>query len=105
LSRAIAATEALLAALDQHELRVVVPGHGPVLTPEHASRIGRDDLRYLHELEAAAREAADGGLSPGYALVHVHAVAPPRPTTPDFQIYDIHGGNARRALADAGIGS
>ena len=103
LARAIAATETLLAAIERHSLRHVVPGHGPVLSPDAARRIGLEDLRYLEELEVAAREAADGGLSPGYALIHVHAVTPPRVTTPDFEIYDIHGGNARRALADVGI--
>ena len=103
LARAREAAGRLLAALDRYTLRHVVPGHGPVLAPEEARRIGEDDLRYLERLDAAAREAASEGLSPGYAVVHVYEVEPPRPNTVDFEIYDIHGGNARRALADAGI--
>jgi glyoxylase-like metal-dependent hydrolase (beta-lactamase superfamily II) len=105
LSRAIEATETLLGALERYSLRHVVPGHGPVLSPDEARQIGRDDLRYLKRLGVAAREAADAELSPGYALVHVFAVEPPRSTTLDFDIYDIRGGNARRALADLGTGA
>ena len=103
LAGAREATERLLAALDRYTLRHVVPGHGPVLTPEEARRIGEQDLRYLERLDASAREAASAGLSPGYAAVRVHEVEPPRPSTADFEIYGIHGGNARLALREHGI--
>jgi glyoxylase-like metal-dependent hydrolase (beta-lactamase superfamily II) len=103
LARAREAAERLLAALDRYTLRHVVPGHGPVLAPEEARRIGEDDLRYLEQLDAAAREAAREGLSPGYAVVHVYEVEPPRPNTVDFEIYGIHGGNGRLALREQGI--
>jgi glyoxylase-like metal-dependent hydrolase (beta-lactamase superfamily II) len=105
LARARDAAERLLGALDGFSLRHVVPGHGPVLSPETARRIGEEDLRYLEQLDAAAREAAGEGLSPGYALAHVYGVEPPRPSTVDFEIYGIHGGNARLALREHGIES
>ncbi len=100
LERAVEATKALLGALERYPLRHVVPGHGPVLSKDEARRIGDQDLRYLEQLGVAAREATDAGLSPGHALLYTYAVEPPRPTTLDFEIYDIRGGNARRALAD-----
>ncbi len=103
LARARQATESLLETFDRYELRHVVPGHGPVLSPTEARRIGEEDLQYLERLEIAAREATGQRLSPGYALVHVYRVEPPRPNTVDFDIYDIRGGNARRALSDVGI--
>lgn len=103
LARALIAAAQLLETLDRYALRHVVPGHGPVLTPAEARRIGEQDVHYLEQLEAAAREAASEGLSPGYALVHVSGVEPPRPSTPDFAIYDIHGGNVRLALREHGF--
>jgi glyoxylase-like metal-dependent hydrolase (beta-lactamase superfamily II) len=103
LARAREASRRLLETLERFEPRHVVPGHGPVLTSDEAMRIGEDDLRYLEELDAAAGEAAAHGLSPGYALVHVFAVEPPRPNTPDFEIYGIRQGNARLALREHGI--
>jgi glyoxylase-like metal-dependent hydrolase (beta-lactamase superfamily II) len=93
------ANERLLEALDRHELRWVVPGHGPALRPAEATAICEADLSYLDRLGAAAREAIQEGLAPGYALLHVYAVEPPRPTTPDFEIYQDRAGNARRLLA------
>lgn len=103
LARAREATKRLLEAFARYALRHVVPGHGPVLAPDEARRIGEADLRYLERLDAAAREAAAEGLSPGYALVQVYEVEPPRPNTVDFDIYDIRGRNGRRALGDVGI--
>ena len=103
LSSAIAATEELLAAIDTWAPQSVVPGHGRVLSGDEARRIGEEDLHYLRALEAAAREAASLGLAPGHALVHVFSVEPPRPATLAFEIYALRGGNARRALADAGL--
>lgn len=100
LERATQACRRLLEALVQYDLRWVVPGHGPALTREEAKKVGEEDLRYLEELEAAAREALESGLRPGYALLRVYDVEPPRPTTADFEVYDIRAGNARRALVD-----
>jgi glyoxylase-like metal-dependent hydrolase (beta-lactamase superfamily II) len=94
--RCRASNRALLEALDRYELRHVVPGHGPVLTPAEARTIARADVAYLDALEAAANEAA--AMSPARALMHVFAVEPPRPTTLDFEIFDLRGGNARLVL-------
>jgi hydroxyacylglutathione hydrolase len=102
LARACEATAQLLETLDRCTLRHVVPGHGPVLSPEQARQVGEEDLRYLEALGAAAREAASDTMSRGEALVHVYAVAPPRANTIDFDIYDIRGGNARLALKEHG---
>lgn len=102
LARACEATAQLLETLDRCTLRHVVPGHGPVLSPEQARQVGEEDLRYLEALGAAAREAASDSMSRGEALVHVYAVAPPRANTIDFDIYDIRGGNARLALKEHG---
>ena len=58
LARAREATERLLAALDRYTLRHVVPGHGPVLTPER----GAADRRAGSALpRAAGRRRARGG--------------------------------------------
>jgi glyoxylase-like metal-dependent hydrolase (beta-lactamase superfamily II) len=103
LARAREATERLLDALGRHPLRHVVPGHGPVLSPEQARQIGEADLRYLEHLDVAAREAARERLSPGYAVVHVYEVEPPRTDTAEFGIYGIHAGNARLALREQGV--
>jgi glyoxylase-like metal-dependent hydrolase (beta-lactamase superfamily II) len=101
LDAAIAANEALIEAIARHELRWVVPGHGRTLSPGEAREIGEADLAYLRRLRDAAREAVDAGLAPGYALLHVHAVEPPRADTDDFAVYGIRTGNARVALEEA----
>jgi hydroxyacylglutathione hydrolase len=101
LERTISANERLLDAIARHELRWVVPGHGPALTPPEAREIGEADLAYLIALRAAAAEAVADGLSPGWALLQAYAVEPPRPDTNDFAVYGIRTGNARVALEEA----
>lgn len=98
VERKLEANRRLLEAIDRYELRWVVPGHGPPLEPAKARRIGEEDLAYLERLVAAAREARAEGLAPGYALLHVYAVEPPRETTDDFEIYELRSSNARLVL-------
>jgi glyoxylase-like metal-dependent hydrolase (beta-lactamase superfamily II) len=105
LERASRANEALLEAMARHELRWIVPGHGRALTPAEARQIGEADLAYLEALRGAARETVAEGSSPGWALLHVYAVEPPRPDTDDFAVYGIRTGNAQLALAQAGGGA
>jgi glyoxylase-like metal-dependent hydrolase (beta-lactamase superfamily II) len=101
LAATISATEALLAALARHELRWVVPGHGRALSPAEAREIGEADLAYLRRLHDAAAEAVEAGLAPGWALLHVFAVEPPRADSDDFAVYGIRPGNAQIALNEA----
>lgn len=91
----------LLWALDEHDLRWIVPGHGRPLTPEDAREIGEADVAYLDELARVAQEANADGLTPGDALIAAYGVNPPRATTHDFEIYGIRVFNARIALAEA----
>jgi hydroxyacylglutathione hydrolase len=101
LAEARRTSERLLEALARNDLRWVVPGHGRAISPAEAREIGEADLAYLERLEEAAREAVANGASPGYALLHVFAVEPPRETTDDFEVFGIHASNARRALEEA----
>ena len=91
----------LLSALDEHDLRWVVPGHGPALTPDQARSVASEDDVYLAAVQEAAREAVGAGLAPSPALLHVYAVEPPRGTTDDFEIYGLRVWNAKKALAEA----
>ena len=90
----------LLAALDEHDVRLVVPGHGPALAPGEARAVGEADDAYLAGVHQAAREAVGAGLAPSPALLHVYAVEPPRRTTDDFEIYDLRVWNAKKALRE-----
>lgn len=101
LEDTIATVGRLLGVLERFDLRWVVPGHGPALTPEQAAAVGEADLVYLEALARAVTEAGADGLSPGDALLHVFEVAPPRETTPDFEIYALRSANARSVLANA----
>jgi glyoxylase-like metal-dependent hydrolase (beta-lactamase superfamily II) len=101
LDETIATVARLLDALERHDLRWVVPGHGRALTPGEARAVGESDLAYLEALARARAEAGADGLSPGEALLHVFAVEAPRGTTPDFEIYALRSANARSVLADA----
>lgn len=91
----------LLDALDRYQIRWVVPGHGPALTPAEARAVGEADVAYIAQLTRVARDAVAQGLSPGPALVAAHSVPPPRPTTDDFEVYSLRTINARQALAEA----
>jgi hydroxyacylglutathione hydrolase len=101
LDNTIATVRRLLDVLARFDLRWVVPGHGPVLTPEQAAAVGEADLVYLEALARAVGEARAEGSSPGDALLHVFEVEPPRETTPDFEIYALRSANARSVLANA----
>jgi len=101
LEEGIATVRRLLDALERHDLRWVVPGHGRALTPEEAAAVGTSDLAYLEGLARAVAEAAADGLDPGQALLRVFEVEPPRETTPDFEIYALRSANARSVLAHA----
>jgi glyoxylase-like metal-dependent hydrolase (beta-lactamase superfamily II) len=101
LKRAIAAMELLVDALHRLDLRLVVPGHGPVHSPPEAREIAEADLAYLRAIREAASEALQYDQPPGKALLHVYAIEPPRPDTPDFAIYGIRTANARLALEEA----
>jgi hydroxyacylglutathione hydrolase len=91
----------LLDALERHDLRWVVPGHGPTLTPQEAATVGKADLAYLEGLANAVEETRADSLSPGEALLRVFEVEPPRETTPDFEIYGLRSANARSVLTNA----
>jgi glyoxylase-like metal-dependent hydrolase (beta-lactamase superfamily II) len=101
LTRAIAAMELLVDALHRLDLRLVVPGHGPVHSLPEAREIAEADLAYLRAIREAASEALQEDQPPGEALLYVYAVEPPRPDTPDFAIYGIRTANARLALEEA----
>jgi glyoxylase-like metal-dependent hydrolase (beta-lactamase superfamily II) len=101
LEAAIAANEALLAALDRHRPRWIVPGHGRTLSLEEAHEIGEADLAYLLALRAAAADAVRDELPPGEALLRTFGVEPPREDAEDFAVYGIRAGNARLALDQA----
>ena len=64
LQAAVAANEALLDALDRHELRWIVPGHGRVLSPAEAREIGQADLEYLQVSSAPRGRLSSGGWRP-----------------------------------------
>ena len=101
LEHMIATSLRLLDALERHDLRWVVPGHGRALTPEEAAAAGEADLDYLEALARAVAEAKTDALSAGEALLHVFEVEPPRETTPDFEVYALRSANARSVLANA----
>ena len=101
LREAIGTYERLLSELASNPIRWVVPGHGPFLDREEATRIAREDLDYLNELDDAARAATAGAISPGQALVRTYAVEPPRANLPDFEVFAPRLCNARIALGEA----
>ncbi len=102
LDSALVTHERLLQTLDEHAIRTVVPGHGPVLNAEQARRIGHEDIAYLRTLKVAAADAVHSGTPAEAAMPKVRSVAPPRRARPDFEALDLQSANARAALAGAG---
>jgi glyoxylase-like metal-dependent hydrolase (beta-lactamase superfamily II) len=86
LSEARRSTERLLEAIDRFDLRLVVPGHGPLLSVDEAKTIGAEDLAYFEAVEKAADDAQRSGVSPREWHVAVESVPPPRPAPPDIEI-------------------
>ena len=101
LDETIGTVRRLLEALERFDVSLVVPGHGPTLTPQEAAAVGEADLVYLEALARAVAETRTDDLSAGDALLHVFAVEPPRDTTPDFEIYALRSANARSVLTHA----
>ena len=90
-----------LDALRAFDIEWVVPAHGRIIRSTEAAELGRQDIDYLLELQAAARRAEDDGLPSGPAVLATYAVEPPRPTRHDFEVYEVRTSNARWAITDA----
>jgi glyoxylase-like metal-dependent hydrolase (beta-lactamase superfamily II) len=86
LSEARRSTERLLEAIDRFDLRLVVPGHGPLLSVEEARSVGAEDLAYFEAVDRAADDALRSGVSPREWHVAVESVRVPRPAPPDIEI-------------------
>jgi glyoxylase-like metal-dependent hydrolase (beta-lactamase superfamily II) len=102
LEAAAASNERLLKAIDEHQIALIVPGHGPALTPDDARQIARADLEYIRSLQAAAADAVRQRVSANAALLKALGVQPPRRARPDFEAFDLLSANARTALSEAG---
>ena len=61
LREARRSTERLLEAIDRFDLRLVVPGHGPLLSVDEARTVGEEDLAYFAAVEEAADQAHRDG--------------------------------------------
>lgn len=99
----IEAVHALLRAVRENDVELIVPAHGSIVDRVEAEAIGAEDADYLERLRAAASKAVAEGLPPGPALFAVYEVQPPRPARLDFDVYDVRSGNARAALADVAV--
>lgn len=96
-------TERMLSALDTVDLRWVVPGHGPLLSPDQASEMARRDIQYLDEVRNVATTARDEGWSYGAAMSALMEVAPPRGSEGDITYYSPQVMLAKTALSEVGI--
>ena len=79
------------------------PGTGRCCRPSRRGRSARRICATSSSWRPPRARRRATRLSPGYAVVHVYEVEPPRPDTADFAIYGIHGGNARLALREQGV--
>ncbi|MFO0997449.1 MAG: MBL fold metallo-hydrolase [Alphaproteobacteria bacterium] len=93
-------TERLVNTIAQSDLRHVVPGHGPVLSPAEALTIGEQDMAYLAAVERVADGAQRKGASREDWERDVAAVPVPRPCAPDIEIFCPRLLNARASWRD-----
>jgi glyoxylase-like metal-dependent hydrolase (beta-lactamase superfamily II) len=103
VSDARRSTERLLTELDRHDIELVVPGHGPLLTVAEARRIGEQDVAYLDSLNDAADAAHGAHATKRDWLVAVHSVQPPRATDDDLDIFCPRLLNAAATFRDRGV--
>ncbi|MQA09026.1 MAG: MBL fold metallo-hydrolase [Pseudonocardiaceae bacterium] len=103
LTEARRSTERLLAAVGRFDPRWVVPGHGPILTPQEAIAVGEADLTYLEEVERVADEAHHAGVSPREWHLAVESVPVPRPCAPDIEMLSPRLLNVAATFRDRGV--
>ena len=100
LTRAIESYGRLLAIVRDGQARLLVPGHGPALSPAQALHIGEEDLAYLQGLREAATRALQDGASTGEAVLAAYAVDPPRPDRIGLEAFGLRGTNAQLAVRE-----
>lgn len=101
LTQAMGSYERLLAVVRDGRVQIVVPGHGPALSPAEALRIGEEDLAYLRGLRDAASRALYDGASTGEAVMAVYAVEPPRPDRMGLEAFGLRSTNAQLAVRES----
>ena len=100
LNDAIETYGRLLAAVRGGQVKVVVPGHGPAMTPEQALRSGEEDVAYLRALRDAAWRSVQDGTSTAEAMMATYAVAPPRPDRIGLEPLGLRTSMARLAVQE-----
>lgn len=96
-------TERLLNTIGRFDLSHVVPGHGPILTPAEAVRIGEEDMVYLTAVERAADEAMRLKYSKREWHLAVESVPVPRPCAPDIEMLCPRLINVASTFRDRGL--
>lgn len=86
LNAALKTTERLLAVMESSDLKWVVPGHGPILSPSEAIKIAKEDIVYLEKVNSVADEAKRNGYSKREWHLAVERVPVPRPCAPDIEM-------------------
>lgn len=103
LREARLSTERLLDAIDRFQPELVVPGHGPLLTPQEAIEVGEADLQYLEEVERVADEAHRAGVTSREWHLAVESVPVPRPCAPDIEMLAPRLLNAAATFRDRNV--
>jgi glyoxylase-like metal-dependent hydrolase (beta-lactamase superfamily II) len=104
LAEALETYGRLLAAVREGRARLVVPGHGPALSPAEAVQIGEEDVAYLRALRDAASGAVQAGASTGEAVLAAYAVEPPRPDRMGLEAFGLRSSNAQLAVRESRAG-